>query len=734
VDEDARPPFGRTASVVWAVVAGIWMVVVLATYYSSAWPGAEQWLAIVRLLRPPTLAAAITALRHLYLAGWLCALMVLAGRPFLRRLRFDTLAEELLFAAGLGAGAIGMALFALAVVGLWYPALLAALAVMATVLLLPANRDLGDRLRSAMRGWSSRPRWGWTDRALLAVIVVSVGIHLLGALAPEVFYDSLGYHLALPRLWLLRHRMVPTPSICYAGIPALMEMLYGLALAVSDETVATLLHWAFGVAVLMLLALIARRLAGSRAALVAPMLLLTPPMLPLEFEHSMVELGACFLVGLSIWSLVRGLSAAEGASRWLLLSGALSGFALATKYTSATVLVGIGFALWVAGLATGQRRLWWRRWAVVASVAVAVVLPWLVKNALFYGNPFHPMLEQLVPAWRVSGFNAAGFRLDAQARPLAWTFGSWSGFLAWATELWPATMTWPPTGDTLGPAFLLSLPLLVFPRWTRRLGALAAAAAAGWLASSLVSTQIRFRLPSLTLACVVLAAGWSAEALPCLMRRAGAWLLLAVSITSLAWSGYWQWLTGGWRVVQGMTSKEAYLDRPHATYPSPYFAAAQFINRATPPGSGCIVLGDSRAYYLERPVLAASVFDEHPLLTWANESADGDALASRVERDGWRYILLNAVEARRIRSYFKGSLAPNGRVVLDQFWQKHTHELFREQGSEPSDARFALVFEIVPDRAALEPGVPRVVNGWFAALGEEPAPQAGAGRSQVGPS
>jgi hypothetical protein len=709
---------GRPATIVWVAMAGVWAVVVLVAYYSTAWPDARQWLSIPVLLHPPTLAAALSALREIFLAGWLCVLVVLAGRPVVRRLGGATLGEELLLAGGMGAGMIGTALFALAAVGLWYSVLLAGGAVVTTIALLPVNRDLVGRVRSAWRAGRVKERWAPVDVAILAVVVLALVIYLVGALSPEIYYDSLGYHLALPRLWLLRHRMVATPSVCFTGIPALMGMLYGLGLSVANEIVAKLLHYAAGAATLALLGLVAKRFAGRRAGWLAAMLFVTPPMLMLEFERSIVELGSCLFVGLFVWSLLRSATDEAEGGRWLACAAAFAGFALATKYTNAVMLLGAGAALWLLRPTSRRPARWWRRWVVVTAVAAAIVLPWLVKNAVFYRNPFYPMLDRLVPAWHVSGFDAAAMDAVAQARPLAATFETWHGFLALVKEPWTATMTGRSDGDFLGPAFLLSLPLLVFVRWTRPRGALAAAAGVGWLAASLLSALVRFRLPELALGCVVLAVAWTAAVLPAAFRRVGAWLLVAIGLTNLAWGAYALRLPDGWRVVQGRIAKAAYLDRPHLLYPSPYFAAAQFVNGSTPPEAGCIVLGDSRAYYLLRPFVVSSVFDQNPLLVLANTSRDGGELFARLRRGGWSTILLNAAEARRTRSTFRGSLTPHGREVFDEFWQRHTHEVFREEGSGENDRRLAFVFAVVPDRLALEPDRPRVVDAWFAALGE----------------
>ncbi|MBI5883211.1 MAG: hypothetical protein HZB91_08910, partial [Elusimicrobia bacterium] len=61
-------------------------------------------------------------------------------------------------------------------------------------------------------------------------LAVAGVLNLLCALAPEIYYDSLNYHLALPNLYLLKGRIVATPHQIFSGLPFGGQMLYGLAL------------------------------------------------------------------------------------------------------------------------------------------------------------------------------------------------------------------------------------------------------------------------------------------------------------------------------------------------------------------------------------------------------------------------------------------------------------------------------------------------------------------------
>ena len=65
-----------------------------------------------------------------------------------------------------------------------------------------------------------------------ALIVLIWLYSLRYALIPETFYDALVYHLALPAQYILHGGIYPTPSNSYSGIPALPQMVSGLALAI----------------------------------------------------------------------------------------------------------------------------------------------------------------------------------------------------------------------------------------------------------------------------------------------------------------------------------------------------------------------------------------------------------------------------------------------------------------------------------------------------------------------
>ncbi|MEK7689866.1 MAG: hypothetical protein AAB425_02475, partial [Bdellovibrionota bacterium] len=110
--------------------------------------------------------------------------------------------------------------------------------------------------------------------ALLGSFLV---LNFMSALGPEYFYDSLVYHLAMPKLYLLHKQIIPTPSMIYSGVPFATEMLYGLSLSLGTETLAKLIHYGFGVAIAGAIYSWCQKFINRKAALLATLLFYSAP-------------------------------------------------------------------------------------------------------------------------------------------------------------------------------------------------------------------------------------------------------------------------------------------------------------------------------------------------------------------------------------------------------------------------------------------------------------------------
>lgn len=355
-------------------IAGLaWLTAILLLYFTGHKP------------LTPALAAAMAQ------AGWrlLIALALISlaggiGAFFFRRGEAEGwhLLSLLAIQAGLGFGAVGLGVLALgATIGL--RAWLLGLPVLLLVLLRPWVKSWWSHWRALVALWRESDmfgRWvgGLTGAAMLCALAV--------ALAPPLAYDALVYHLTMPAAYLRAGRVEYLPWIIMTGLPQGTEMLYTLAMGLGGGQAAAVIGWLFGpLAAAGLLGFLrcrfdARTAWAGLAALLAGYSMITALAWGYVDWPGML-FGLALLMLLDSWR-----QSGRGAD--LAWAGVFAGLAFGAKYTAGILAIGGGLAL--------LDHIWRRKAALVPAAlrfglpALAVILPWLLKNLLATGNPLYP--------------------------------------------------------------------------------------------------------------------------------------------------------------------------------------------------------------------------------------------------------------------------------------------------------------------------------------------------------
>ncbi len=209
--------------------------------------------------------------------------------------------ERLLLSAGLGAGTTSLTMLGLGLAGFWRPRPLsvlffavAVLGLVRTLLDVRWSRKGGAEQVPEAAVFPAPGRLGFLAYAALVVIACAVLLNLMETAAPEIFYDSLVYHLALPKLYLIRGRIVPTPQNIFSGMPFGVEMLYGLALSLSDEHLAALLNCSFGWGAAAALWAWLRRRSSAESGVLGALIFCLCPVVLYSGTQCGVDLGAAF--------------------------------------------------------------------------------------------------------------------------------------------------------------------------------------------------------------------------------------------------------------------------------------------------------------------------------------------------------------------------------------------------------------------------------------------------------
>jgi hypothetical protein len=471
----------------------------------------------------------LTTLRILFGAAFVFLVSSAAGKLLFRALRLRLRPYEsgfLSFVAG--AAVFSNIVFLLAATGIFYTYVLVAVgaAILAASWLTRPVTELPD---DACETELSR---AWKLVFWLPYVLFSL-IYVVAAMAPETSPDGGGgYHLGLVSRYYDHRGFVPIRTNMYAGLSAGIEMLFLAAFAFGRHSAAALTHLLFLLTLPFGMIASCRRAGKPRAGVIGGLLFFIAPVVAkdatcayVDVATAAVAFGAfCFF---EVWR-------EENQKGALVAVGLLSGFCYACKFTTGTAIV---FAI-VAVAATGMARrvgtrILFGQTALVAAVALALVLPWTVRDAYVFGNPFFPFLNKLFPnPWQYEMVEAEFRRMLAHMSDV---------------QLWqiPFEVT---TGGKLigviGPVFLLA-PLAAFSARSR-FGRHLLLAAVAFAVTYFANIGSRFLIPALPFLSLALALGILE------LPRVGNLLALAVVLMHglLSWPSFMDsWSPGyQWRV------------------------------------------------------------------------------------------------------------------------------------------------------------------------------------------
>ena len=431
-----------------------------------------------------------------------------------------------------------------------------------------------------------------------AILIYLVTEVVLGFL-PPISRDELTHHLAIPKLYAKAGRIIEVPIAPYAYYPMLLDMLYTPWVYWGYDFVPKLIHALYGYLTgLLLFAYLGRRMNAVYGLLGFFLFVSTPAIARLS-HWGYIDLGITFyttaaLLALLLWREERG------DLRWLSVAALSLGFALATKPNGLVVALLVGF-LFLLVIVTpprkslgriGRETFWF------GALMLLPFLPWLIKNWLYTGNPFFPLLGSLFASSPEHGGGGGGALGIFARRELLY------GENVWQIVGLPLRIFFSGRDDNpqffdgvLTPILAILLPWAFKGKWLDDKKFLAAFAVLFLLyALFLVDMRIRYVLPIVPP--LVILAVYGVFNMYLRIRRPV--LIFAGLVFFAAWHGGYLW-----RYVQdasplgyltGAESQAAYLSRKLSEYTS-----LQYINQRTGSAAKIYLLFiGRRAYYCDR--------------------------------------------------------------------------------------------------------------------------------------
>ena len=531
------------------------------------------------------------------------------------------------------------------------------------------------------------------------------GFSFLQNLTPEVFYDSMVYHLAVPNYWLLHHGLRDFPTNFFANYPYGAETYFLNGMVLQGTEAAKMLHLvSFGICALLAggwarelvgAHVEARALAsqprhtqsaplglrasgqgvGERAGWLTLGLTLTLPLFAINTWTTQVEGFLTLGVLLSIYALWH----ATRDDKWPLVAGLFAGLAFSSKYTA---VFAVGSAVLLGVFQEGSWiRKGWRSWMPFTVGSALLLGPWILKNFCYTGNPFFPYLMDSFAGRHLPEAGYARLLEEQHARAA-------TDALSWVLLPWNLTMSNPDSYNFCGPLALALTPLLFLFRRPHLQVKFLALLTPLLLVEGLAVTHIlRFSLPVFVLlyllAGILLAGGERPE-----WGRGAAWVGGVSALLCFAYlaaiSHFYYSCAGIWT---GRQTRADYLtSRGKIT---PYYPMAAWISDHLPEEAHLLVAGDARGLYYKRPFLTNSVFDTQCLAQAAREEKDAAGMARRLKEWGVDYLAVNGLEGVRVcADYHHYDMTTEEWKRLDDFIQRGTEPLYLEN--------FQGVYRILP--------------------------------------
>jgi hypothetical protein len=317
-------------------------------------------------------------------------------------------AESFPLAFLLGAACVHLAMFVMFAMKIAYKPVFLVFCAAVIAAAVAHRNALGKRAPEMSGGTTFSWRENLPAFGYAALFAIFTALYFVNAWAPEWSSDGSGYHLGLIARYLRAHGFERVTTNMYAGLGEGAEMLYALAFAFGRHSAAALVHFFFAVALALAMLAYGLRLGKWWVGAGAALLVYASPIVGKDGTSAYVDVAAAAIAfsvfyWLEIWDeSARGGDAQVGWTfhtpystttggqndRALIAVGLLAGYAYATKYMGgAMVVYALAFVAWRTWK-EGRERV--RPLLVIGACAAVMMLPWMVKDWIYLGDPIAP--------------------------------------------------------------------------------------------------------------------------------------------------------------------------------------------------------------------------------------------------------------------------------------------------------------------------------------------------------
>jgi hypothetical protein len=287
-------------------------------------------------------------------------------------------------------GVYAYSIFLLGILGLLYKniIILVSLIFISIILVYYKTKLLNIKSSSKLKNLSL------LSKILLILIIIQALVNLIGVLGPEISFDALWYHLTLPKIFLQSHRIfhINGSLLYYSDLPKNIEMLYVAGLSFSNEILAKLIHYIFGLLNLILIFKISRKFLNVNYSFLSCVIFYSSLVVGWLSIVSYVDLGTAFFTSVSFYCFLEWMD--KNTRKYLVFTAIITGFAIATKIVALNLIpIYIILILVLSSKHKLKYKLIFTQVLLFGISAIFFALPWFIFSFINTGNAFYPLFD-----------------------------------------------------------------------------------------------------------------------------------------------------------------------------------------------------------------------------------------------------------------------------------------------------------------------------------------------------
>jgi len=554
------------------------------------------------------------------------------GRFILKILKLEMeILEKIVFSLSIGITTISIFTTILGFLGLlrrWvFLSLLSILFFSSIPTLISLSKELLEKLKNLKFVFN-------IEFIFLILTLFILFANLLFTLAPPIFYDSLEFHIAVPNYYILEGKIKYMEGNVFSNTPLYLQMLYLFGMLVRNEYLTPLLTFLMGFILILSLFSFGKRFLSLSYPSLPPLILLSLPLTSFLITTPAQDLPLSLFSFLTFYSYL--IFKEDRKYGWLILTGVFLGFSIGIKYQGLYLLLLLPIFMLITGKVLRENI---KLILIIFTIAFIISSPWFLKNIIYTGNPFYPMLFKFFGGRDWSDENNSRFIKDLHIKTPSQML-SLIYQVNFSSKIFGA-------GGIIGPVFLIFLPFYILGK-RKVIGDSLFLITFLNLFPFLTTGNIRYSYFSIVILSLLISYGIEEfkvfKLLKIIMVLT---VLIIVTLNSFLSFSHLNLVNPSLNLVLGNVEKNDYLKNN-----LPHYRGIDFINKDLPPDSRILFIYEARTAYVKRKFISATPYDTNILRDLLKKYNNPEEIINELRNRGITHLFFNKFEMERIEGKF----------------------------------------------------------------------------------